>query len=51
MILMIIGCGRKLKVESTKQITVEYGDKSDNNKLFDAAKSDKNIKNSRGDRL
>ncbi|MFR1144670.1 MAG: flagellar biosynthesis protein FlgM, partial [[Clostridium] innocuum] len=42
--LVLTGCNKDLKVTPTDKLTVEYGDKLDNNKLFDAKKSDKNIK-------
>ena len=42
--LILTGCSKELKVKITDKLTVEYGDKLDNNKLFDAKKSDKNIK-------
>lgn len=48
-ILTIAGCSKSLKVEPVKQLTVEYGDKLDNAKLFDASKSDKDIKVSKVD--
>ena len=42
--LVLTGCNKDLKVTPADKLTVEYGDKLDNNKLFDAKKSDKNIK-------
>lgn len=44
MTLTIAGCSKSLKVEPVKQLTVEYGDKLDNAKLFDSKKSDEGIK-------
>ena len=42
--LVLTGCSKELKVKTVDKLTVEYGDTLDNNKLFDAKKSDKNIK-------
>ena len=42
--LVLTGCNKDLKVTPADKLTIEYGDKLDNNKLFDAKKSDKNIK-------
>ena len=42
--LVLTGCNKNLKVTPAEKLTIEYGDKLDNNKLFDAKKSDKNIK-------
>ena len=42
--LVLTGCNKDLKVTPAEKLTIEYGDKLDNNKLFDAKKSDKNIK-------
>ena len=42
--LVLTGCNKELKVTPADKLTIEYGDKLDNNKLFDAKKSDKNIK-------
>lgn len=42
--LVLTGCSKELEVKITDKLTVEYGNKLDNNKLFDAKKSDKNIK-------
>lgn len=42
--LLLTACSKSLKVESVKQLTVEYGDKLDNSKLYDASKSEKDIK-------
>lgn len=42
--LVLTGCNKNLKVTPADKLTIEYGDKLDNNKLFDAKKSDKNIK-------
>ena len=42
--LVLKVCSKKLEVKITDKLTVEYGDKLDNNKLFDAKKSYKNIK-------
>ena len=42
--LVLTGCSKDLKVTPAEKLTIEYGDKLDNNKLFDAKKSDKNIK-------
>ena len=42
--LVLTGCNKNLKVTPADKLTIEYGDKLDNNKLYDAKKSDKNIK-------
>ena len=42
--LVLTGCNKDLKVTPADKLAIEYGDKLDNNKLFDAKKSDKNIK-------
>ena len=42
--LVLTGCNKELQVTPADKLTIEYGDKLDNNKLFDAKKSDKNIK-------
>ena len=43
--LVLTGCNKDLKVTPADKLTIEYGDKTlTNNKLFDAKKSDKNIK-------
>ena len=42
--LVLTGCAKDLQVKTTEKLTVEYGDKLDNSKLFNAKESDKNIK-------
>ncbi len=42
--LLITGCAKELKVTPAENIKVEYGEKLDNTKLFDAKESDENVK-------
>lgn len=42
--LVLTGCSKDLQVKTTEKQTVEYGDKLDNDKLYDAKESDKNVK-------
>lgn len=42
--LVLTGCSKDLQVKTTEKLTVEYGDKLDNDKLYDAKESDKNVK-------
>lgn len=42
--LLITGCASELKVAPAKELTVEYGEKLDNSKLFNAKESDENVK-------
>lgn len=43
-VLILTGCSKDLQVKTTEKLTVEYGDKLDNDKLYDAKESDKNVK-------
>ena len=42
--LVLTGCSKDLQVKTTDKLTVEYGEKLNNNKLFDAKESDENVK-------
>ena len=42
--LILTGCAKELQVKTTESLTVEYGDKLDNDKLYDAKESDENVK-------
>ena len=42
--LLITGCAKELKVTPAVNLKVEYGDKLDNTKLFNAKESDENVK-------
>ena len=42
--LILTGCAKELQVKTTEKLTVEYGDKLDNDKLYDAKESDENVK-------
>ena len=42
--LLITGCAKELKVTTAENIKVEYGEKLDNTKLFNAKESDENVK-------
>ncbi len=42
--LLITGCAKELKVTPAENLKVEYGDKLDNTKLFNAKESDENVK-------
>lgn len=42
--LMLSGCVHELKIELAEDVCVEYGESLDNSKLFDAKKSDENVK-------
>lgn len=42
--LILTGCSKDLQIKTTEKLTVEYGDKLDNDKLYDAKESDKNVK-------
>lgn len=41
---ILTGCSQELKVTTAENVTTEYGDKLDNNKLFNAKESDENVK-------
>lgn len=42
--LVLTGCSKDLKVKTVDKLTVEYGDKLDNSKLYDAKESDENVR-------
>ena len=42
--LLITGCAKELKVTTAENLKVEYGEKLDNTKLFNAKESDENVK-------
>ena len=42
--LVLTGCSKDLQVQPVDKLTVEYGDKLDNSKLFNAKESDENVK-------
>ncbi|MCR0395524.1 DUF5011 domain-containing protein [[Clostridium] innocuum] len=42
--LILTGCVKDLQVKTPEKLTVEYGDKLDNDKLYDAKESDENVK-------
>ena len=42
--LVLTACSKDLQVKTTDKLTVEYGDKLDNDKLYDAKESDENVK-------
>lgn len=42
--LVLTGCSKDLQVKTTDKLTVEYGEKLKNNKLFDAKESDEGVK-------
>ena len=42
--LVLTGCAKDLQVKTTEKLTIEYGDKLDNDKLYDAKESDENVK-------
>ena len=42
--LILTGCVKDLRVKTPEKLTVEYGDKLDNYKLYDAKESDENVK-------
>ena len=42
--LVLTGCSKDLQVQPVDKLTVEYGDKLDNSKLFHAKESDENVK-------
>lgn len=42
--LVLTGCSKDLQVKTVDKLTVEYGDKLDNSKLFHAKESDENVK-------
>lgn len=42
--LVLTGCSKDLEVKTVDKLTVEYGDKLDNSKLFDSKESDKEVK-------
>ncbi|MCR0336005.1 flagellar biosynthesis protein FlgM [[Clostridium] innocuum] len=42
--LILTGCAKDLQVKTTEKLTVEYGDKLDNDKLYDAKESDEIVK-------
>ena len=42
--LILTGCVKDLQVKRLERLTVEYGDKLDNDKLYDVKESDENVK-------
>ena len=42
--LLMTGCAKELKVTPSENLKVEYGEKLDNTKLFNAKESDENVK-------
>ena len=42
--LVLTGCAKDLQVKTTEKLAVEYGDKLDNDKLYDAKESDEKVK-------
>ena len=42
--LILTGCVKDLQVKTPEKLTVEYGDKLHNDKLYDAKESDENVK-------
>ena len=42
--LVLTGCAKDLQVKTVDKLSVEYGDKLDNDKLYDAKESDENVK-------
>ena len=42
--MILTGCVKDLQVKTPEKLTVEYGDKLDNDKLYDAKESDENVK-------
>lgn len=42
--LLLTGCSKDLQVKSADKLTIEYGDKLDHNKLFNASESDEKVK-------
>lgn len=42
--LVLTGCSKDLQVKTTDKLTVEYGEKLNNNKLFDAKESDEGVR-------
>ena len=42
--LVLTACSKDLQVKTVDKLTVEYGDKLDNSKLFQAKESDENVK-------
>lgn len=42
--LVLTGCSKDLQVKTPEKLTVEYGDKLDNSKLFNAKESAENVK-------
>lgn len=42
--LVLTACSKDLQVQPVDKLTVEYGDKLDNSKLFNAKESDENVK-------
>ena len=43
-VLVLTGCSKDLQVKTADKLTVEYGDKLDNSKLFNAKESDDKVK-------
>ncbi len=41
---VLTGCSQELKVTTAENVTLEYGEKLDNSKLFNAKESDENVK-------
>ena len=42
--LILTGCAKDLQVKTVDKLAIEYGDKLDNDKLYDAKESDENVK-------